>query len=44
MLARLHDLVLHRAALRGVEGLRDLAISGGRIAAIAPTLPLGVRS
>lgn len=44
MLARPHDLVLHRAALRGVEGLRDLAISGGRIAAIAPTLPPGVRS
>ena len=44
MLAKPFDLVLHNAALRGVEGLRDVGVAGGRIAAIAPSLPPGTRS
>ncbi|RYE74768.1 MAG: amidohydrolase, partial [Hyphomicrobiales bacterium] len=44
MLAKPFDLVLHHAALRGVEGLRDVGVADGRIAAIAPTLPPGTRS
>jgi cytosine deaminase len=44
MLAKPFDLVLHHAALRGVEGISDVGVVGGRIAAIEPCLPSGAHS